>query len=128
MSGFRVGRYRSGGQVAEPKIISSKLRKMVLGFVGLMGLSSQILAVDLMDVYFQALDNDPTFKEAYSNFLAKSESLPQAWSQLLPQLSAAALVGRNQQLIDSGSFVVQQTYNGAQWKVNASQAIFNYQA
>ena len=61
-------------------------------------------------------------------FLAKSEALPQAWSQLLPQLSAAALVGRNQQFIDAGAFTIQQAYNSNQWKANASQAIFNYQA
>lgn len=91
-------------------------------------MTCNVFAVDLMDVYHHALDGDPLFKEAYSNFLAKSEALPQAWSQLLPQLSAAALVGRNNQLIDAGSFVIQQTYNGNQWRVNASQAIFNYQA
>ncbi|PJD93964.1 MAG: hypothetical protein CK424_01020 [Legionella sp.] len=81
-----------------------------------------------MDVYHQALDNDPAFKAAYSTFLSQSESLPQAWSHLLPQLSSAALIGRNQQYIDAGQFVIQQTYNGDQWKVNASQAVFNYQA
>ncbi|MGV3740011.1 MAG: TolC family outer membrane protein [Gammaproteobacteria bacterium] len=106
----------------------SKLKRIVFSLIGFCGLSTRIFAVDLMDVYFQALDNDPTFKEAYSSFLAKSEVLPQAWSQLLPQLSAAALIGRNNQFIDSGTFTVEQTYNGNQWKVNASQAIFNYQA
>ena len=85
-------------------------------------------SVDLMDVYHQALDNDPLFKEAYSTFLAKSEDLPQSWSQLLPQLSAAALIGRNQQLIDAGQFTIEQAYNNNQWRANASQAIFNYQA
>ena len=105
-----------------------KLKRKLFSLVGLCCLSTQLFAVDLMDVYFQALDNDPTFKEAYSSFLAKSEALPQAWSQLLPQLSIGALVGRNDQLIDAGTFTVEQTYNGAQWKVNATQALFNYQA
>lgn len=91
-------------------------------------MTSFVYAIDLMDVYHQALDNDPVFKEAYSTFLAKSEALPQAWSQLLPQLTAAGLLGRNNQLIDAGTFVINQTYNGNQWRVNASQAIFNYQA
>lgn len=91
-------------------------------------ITTQVSAADLMDVYHQALDNDPAFKAAYSSFLAQSESLPQAWSQLLPQLSSAALIGRNQQFIDAGQFVVQQTYNGDQWSVKASQAVFNYQA
>ncbi len=97
-------------------------------FLGLLLLTTQVSAADLMDVYHQALDNDPAFKAAYSTFLSQSESLPQAWSQLLPQLSSAALIGRNQQFIDAGQFVVQQTYNGDQWSVKASQAVFNYQA
>lgn len=90
--------------------------------------ASKAFSTDLMDVYHQALDNDPVFKEAYSVFLAKSEALPQAWAQLLPQIGIAALAGRSQQLVDSGSIVVEQTYYSNQWKVNASQAIFNYQA
>lgn len=96
--------------------------------VWLFTISNTLFAVDLMDVYHQALDNDPTFKEAHSTFLEQSEALPQAWSQLLPQLSANAMIGRNQQLVDAGTFVIQQTYNSNQWKVNASQAVFNYQA
>jgi len=85
-------------------------------------------SADLMDVYHQSLDNDPGFKAAYSNFLSQSEALPQAWSALLPQLTLAALAGRNEQFVDSGLITVSQTYNGNQWRVNASQAIFNYQA
>lgn len=99
-----------------------------LPFLYLCGVSYQVFSVDLMDVYHQALDNDPQFKAAYSTFLAKSEALPQAWAQLLPQLGINALIGRNQQLVDSGVIVVEQTYNSNQWKVNASQAVFNYQA
>lgn len=91
-------------------------------------LATKAFSIDLMDVYHQALDNDPVFKEAYSVFLAKSEALPQAWAQLLPQIGIAALAGRSQQLVDSGAIVVQQTYYSNQWKVNASQAVFNYQA
>ena len=85
-------------------------------------------AVDLMDVYHQALDNDPVFKQAYSAFLSKSEALPQAWSQLLPQLTTAALVAKNNTMINAGTYVINQTYQSNQWRVNASQAIFNYQA
>lgn len=104
----------------------SKAKRYTLPWLLIM--SCKAYSVDLMDVYHQALDNDPTFKEAYSNFLSKSESLPQAWSQLLPQLTAGALINRTQQFIDAGALVVQQTYNGNQWKVNASQTVFNYQA
>lgn len=105
-----------------------RIKSKLLAVVWLFSMSQTSFAVDLMDVYHQALDNDPSFKEAYSTFLAQSEMLPQAWSQLLPQLSANAMIGRNQQFVDAGTLVVQQTYNSNQWKVNASQAVFNYQA
>ncbi|MCR9191929.1 MAG: TolC family outer membrane protein [Gammaproteobacteria bacterium] len=95
--------------------------------IGLL-LSSQGFCADLMDVYHQALDNDPSFKAAYSTFLSQSETLPQAWAQLLPQLTLTALIGRNNQSVDAGVFVVEQTYNGDKWTVNASQTVFNYAA
>lgn len=85
-------------------------------------------SADLMDVYHHSLDNDPVFKAAYSTFLAQSEAIPQAWASLLPQLTIAALAGRNAQYVDSGIFVVNQKYDANQWRVNASQALFNYQA
>ena len=85
-------------------------------------------AVDLMDVYFQALESDPTFKSAYSKFLSQNEALPQAWAQTLPQITINSLLGRNSQRVDTGIFLVNRTYNGNTWAINASQDIFNYQA
>ena len=41
-------------------------------------------STDLMEVYYEALDNDPTFKSAYSVFMAESQSIP---------ITAAALIG-----------------------------------
>lgn len=112
----------------------NRLRRLVKSIqswgcgLGLLGVSAALQGADLMDVYHQALDYDPQFKAAYSNFLAQAESLPQAWSILLPQLTLAALAGRNQQFVDAGIFTVQESYNGNQWRLNASQAVFNYQA
>jgi outer membrane protein len=85
-------------------------------------------ATDLLDVYQQALSNDPEFKSSYSNFLAKSEKLPQAWSILLPQLTLDALINRNSQFVDSGVLQVNQRYNGNEWRLSATQNIFNLQA
>ena len=104
------------------------LRKRLYVLCCLFSMTAPVFSADLMDVYHQALDNDPMFKAAYSNFLAQSESLPPAWASLLPQLTLAALAGRNQQFVDAGVYTIQQTYNGNVWKVNASQAVFNYQA
>lgn len=99
-----------------------------LGLIILLNYSSSTFSADLMDVYHQSLENDPAFKGAYSTFLSQNEALPQAWSYLLPQLTIAALAGRNSQFVDTGSFTVNQRYDGDQWKVNATQALFNYQA
>ena len=104
------------------------MKKALFGVLLAWSSITRLYATDLMDVYHQALDNDPTFKVAYSTFLSQSEALPQAWASLLPQLSINALAGRNAQTVDTGIFVVQQTYNGDQWRVSALQAVFNYQA
>lgn len=90
--------------------------------------STSSRATDLIDVYRQSLENDPTFKAAYSTYMSQSEALPQAWAALLPQLNVSAFAGRNQQEISSSSIDIKQPYGSNQWKVNASQAIFNYQA
>lgn len=91
-------------------------------------LCQQAFAANLIAVYHEALDNDPDFKIAYSQFMSQAEALPQAWSSLLPQLTLTALAGRNDQIVHSTSFNVRQSYNGNVWKVNASQALFNYKS
>ncbi|AHE66547.1 TolC family outer membrane protein [Legionella oakridgensis] len=85
-------------------------------------------AADLMDVYRQALENDPTFKAAYSTFMSNTETIPQARAALLPQLTATAQVSRNVINVTAGSISSEQTYNSQQWQLSATQAIFNYQA
>lgn len=85
-------------------------------------------AADLMDVYLQALENDPAFKAAYSTFLANCEAVPQAKAALLPQVNATAQSSRNVIRVHTANFTDEQTYNSNQWQFTASQAIFNYQA
>lgn len=91
-------------------------------------ISSAAQSADLMDVYRQALENDPAFKASYSNYMSQREALPQAWSALLPQLNIDASAGRNHQEVRLISADVDQYYNGNRWQVSASQTIFNYQA
>ena len=93
-----------------------------------MSTATSLYATDLMDVYRQSLDNDPTFKAAYSTYMSRREAIPQAWAALLPQLTIKALAGRNQQEVRSRLFDVKQPYGTNQWNVSASQAVFNYQA
>ncbi len=88
-------------------------------------------ASDLIDVYRQALENDPTFKAAYSTFMSNAEALPQARAALLPQLTVGSQVSRNSLYVDVPGFdglSGTEFYNSSLWKVNASQAIFNFQS
>jgi outer membrane protein len=85
-------------------------------------------ATDLMDVYQQALEHDPVFKNAYDRYMANAEALPQARAALLPQVSAYAQATRNALHVNDGFFTISDTYNSRMWQVTASQAIFNYQA
>ncbi len=117
------------------------IRKILLGVIVGLGLSTIACCADLIDVYQQALENDPTFKQAYSIYLSSSESIPQAKSALYPQLilntqgnrtsfSAVGDFSANGSALPPGApaSVIAQTYNSLLLQVKATQAIFNYQA
>ena len=101
-------------------------------------------AVSLLDVYEQALVNDPRIKEAFANKEAIIEAKPQARSFILPQLSGSASFSDNdsdgqstfqQKIINpiNGEEVVitnntdfLQESETLQWDVTLRQAIFDY--
>ena len=101
-------------------------------------------AVSLLDVYEQALINDPRIKEAFANKEAIIEAKPQARSFILPQLSGSASFSDNdsdgqstfqQKIINpiNGEEVVitnntdfLQESETLQWDVTLRQAIFDY--
>jgi outer membrane protein len=90
--------------------------------------ASMCQAVDLMDVYQQSVENDPLFKAAYSQFMSQREQLPQAQAALMPQLLFNGQASMNNINVNSGPFQVKEAYNSQQWKLMASQALFNYQS
>lgn len=104
------------------------MNKLLVYLLLTLGLSSLSHATDLMDIYHQALENDPSFKQAYSTYMSSSEAIPIARSALYPQLTVNAQVSRNVQNVTSGGLSVEGTYNSNTWQVNASQAVFNFQA
>ena len=106
------------------------MKKMLWGLLYFLGYLPFATAADLVDIYRQALENDPIFKAAYSTFMANAEAIPQARSALLPQLTLGAQTGSNAFNVDvpgTNGLNGTQYYNSNQLKVNASQAIFNYQ-
>jgi outer membrane protein len=83
-------------------------------------------ATDLIDIYQQALENDPVFKQAYSDYMSTSEAILQARSALLPQLYLSGQAGHN--FNNLGNSRLNRIYNSDQWQLTASQALFNYEA
>ena len=58
--------------------------------LALLALCSLACAKDLEGVFEDALQNDPTIRQADANRLAAREARPQAWSAILPQLNGTA--------------------------------------
>lgn len=113
------------------------MKKKLFGFFSIfllllpISFSTPTYAADLMEVYQQSLENDPIFKAAYSTFMSNSEAIPQARAALLPQLSFGGSLARNLLTVNvSGSSPLNSTqpFDSTMWRVNASQAIFNYQS
>src|SRR3990167_4628108 len=104
------------------------MKKVVLSILLAICSLSACYGADLMDIYEQALENDPTFKKAYSTYLSSAESIPQAYAALRPQASLNASKGlTNMNVIGVGDSL-NTTYDSTIWQINASQALFNYQA
>lgn len=71
-----------------------KKRHWLVGAVALLGVTSAS-ADNFLQVYRDALKNDPTFKEAQATWLSTKQNLPIATSQLLPTFDITAGVNRN---------------------------------
>lgn len=104
------------------------MKKRILSLLLTLSLCSVAHAVDLMDVYKDALDNDPLFKGAYDSYMSSTEAIPQARAALYPQVTISGLRGRYVQDSVGFGLVNNLTYASTQWQINASQAVFNYQS
>lgn len=104
------------------------MRKSLFCWILTLGVSTHVFATDLMDIYQQALENDTIFKEAYDTYMSSTEAIPQARAALYPQVGLGSQAGRNYQDAVAGAFSANQYYGSYLWQVNASQALFNYQA
>lgn len=101
-------------------------------FLGTILLAGQILAANLMQVYQQALDNDPTFKASRSTWMSERENIGISRAGLLPQFDIQANYGRNytnnQNIAAYDSPVVRTEFysNSGGYNVTIQQPIFNY--
>lgn len=104
------------------------MKKTWLCAVAVFVASTKLMATDLMDVYRDALDNDPIFKQAHDSYMASAEAIPQARAALFPQLTVGASAQRASANATVSGFTLANSYYGTVWSLTASQAIFNYQA
>lgn len=102
-------------------------RCLFLGLSFLCAGSLSVQADDLMQVYNQALHNDPTFKQAQSTWWSAKQDLPIAVSAYLPQIAVTDTLERQWNKTNPGSANDQwRTQNAL--TVTATQAIFDFSA
>jgi len=92
-------------------------------------LATPLHAADLMQVYRQAQDNDPTFAAARSTLDAGREKMPQGRSGLLPNLSLSGNTAWNENEISrhGGDTLSKPNYNSNGYQLTLSQPLFRWQ-
>ncbi len=111
----------------------------LLGGVLAFGFSGVALATNFLQVYHDALLNDPTYRQAHATYMAAREARPEAWAVLLPQISASAgktwdhSAGSTGQISSSASgtpytYTFQNASNttGKTWSLNLSENLFSW--
>lgn len=86
-------------------------------------------AADLMQVYREAQDNDPTFAAARSTLDAGREKMPQARAGLLPSLtmSGNTVWNENEVALHGGTTLAKPHYNSNTYQLTLSQPLFRWQ-
>lgn len=85
---------------------------------------------DLWQIYQTSVKSDPTFREAYANYLSQKELLPIAWSNVLPTISGSSTYVKND--ISTANILngsnLNATYYTTTVGLKASQPLFNLAA
>ena len=89
--------------------------------------SAPAIAVDLLHIYRQAVDNDPTFAAAQGTLDAGREKMPQARAGLLPSLTMSGNTIWNDNEIKVPPTSVKARYNSNNYTVTLSQPLFRWQ-
>lgn len=91
--------------------------------------TSSLYAADLMQVYREAQDNDPTFEMARGTLDAGREKLPQGRAGLLPmlQVSGNSTWNDNEMSFHNGATFAKPKYNSNGYQVTLSQPLFRWQ-
>jgi len=104
----------------------------ILIFVATAGFLHAGYADDLMSTYRLAVENDPVYLAAVSNYEAEKASLGVARAALLPFLGASAGTRKRDQTVTSPDnvpgFDGSASYNADDWEVNFNQTLFDVPA
>jgi len=92
-------------------------------------LSSPLYAADLLQVYREAQDNDPTFSAARSVLDAGREKMPQGRAGLLPSLTLSGNTVWNQNEISThnGNAFAKPRFNSNAYQLTLTQPLFRWQ-
>lgn len=93
-------------------------------FLALLAIACQARAMNLIDVYQLAIQNDQNFAAATATRQASVEALPQAMAVWFPQLSATAISQMN--WVYQNVNPTYQKYNNHGYTVTASQQLINF--
>lgn len=102
-----------------------KIRNFVL-LAAMFG-TTNVFAVDLLDVYKKALVSDPAFKAARATWLANRENLAISRADLLPQLAAEGFLtrARSSNEIETSS-PIKRYNNTSGYTLQLTQSLFNF--
>ncbi len=91
--------------------------------------ATPLYAADLMQIYREAQENDPTFAAARATLDAGQEKMPQARAGLLPSLTLSANTTWNETEISThgGPSMASPNYNSNGYQVTLSQPLFRWQ-
>lgn len=104
----------------------TKISAILLG----LGITTTSFAADLMTVYEQAQNFDPTLRKAAAARLSAREGLPQSQAALLPNMSAQATTfeygGHNSLPVSAANPTKNYTYGVTAYSLSVTQPLFNF--
>lgn len=99
---------------------------LLLALIATLGSAVATRADDLMDLYAMAQANDPTFQGARYTLQAAKEKRPEAFSALLPVISANGSANRTVgDTLYTGTPEISRQFNGDQWVLQLTQPVFH---
>lgn len=107
-------------------VIIKKIRNLCLASA-ISIIATNAWAIDLAEVYKQALTNDPTFKSARAEWMAKKTELAIQRSAVLPQLGGTSSFTRNKQESNTPGLPSGSGYhNSNQQGLTLTQSVFEF--